>query len=117
MFFNAAALSQGLSELWKSRSLPDSIRSRGFAALFRENIDLAFPDNSVSELSVLEFFGDEDEIWPFPTSSGVSAAMTQPFCRRYTLAVLEGRHHCIDADHAEAFGSLWLDAIESGYFV
>ena len=116
MFFNAAALSQGLSELWKSPSLPDSIRTRGFAELFRENFDLAFADHSIGKLNVLEFFGDGDEILPFPVSSGVSAAMTRPFCRRYILAVLEGRHHSIDADHAEAFGSLWLDAIEAGYF-
>ncbi len=116
MFFNAAALSQGLSELWKASFLPAADRKRGFGALFHENFDLAYPDQSISNLAVIELFGDGDEILPYPNSSGVSADMTRPFCRRYKLAVLQGRHHCIDADHAQAFGSLWMDAIESKYF-
>jgi hypothetical protein len=61
-------------------------------------------------------FGDGDEILPYPKSSGVSADFTRQYCRRYKVAVLEGRHHCIDGDHAEAIGSVWLDAIEGRYF-
>lgn len=116
MFFNAAALSQGLAELWNADFLPKAIRDRGIAQLFRENFDLSFPDYSLSKLAALDLFGDGDEINPYPESSGVAADMTRPYCRKYKLAILEGRHHCIDADHAEAFGSLWLEAIDSGYF-
>jgi hypothetical protein len=32
------------------------------------------------------------------------------------MAFLDGYHHSVSADHAEAFGSLWLDAIQSGYY-
>jgi hypothetical protein len=116
MFFNAAALSQDLSELWRSDFLPQANRDRGIAELFRENFDLAFPDRSSSNLAVLDLFGDADEINPYPKSSAVAASMTRGYCRKYKIALLEGRHHCIDADHAEAFGSLWLEAIENGYF-
>jgi hypothetical protein len=116
MFFNAAALSQDLSELWRSDFLPEANRDRGIGELFRENFDLAFPDRSISNLAVLDLFGDADEINPYPKSSAVAASMTRGYCRKYKIALLEGRHHCIDADHAEAFGSLWLEAIENGYF-
>jgi hypothetical protein len=116
MFFNAAALSQGLSELWSSDFLPKTVRERGIAELFRENFDLAFPDYSLAKLAALDLFGDADEINPYPHSSGVAADVTRPYCRKYKIAILEGRHHCIDADHIQAFGSLWLDAIERGYF-
>lgn len=116
MFFNVAAQAEMLSRLWNAPFLPESVRARGFTALFRENADLAFPDESLREVAALDLYGTEDEVRLTSKVPAAIGAATRPYCRRYTLALLEGRHHCIDAEHAEAFGSLWLDAIAAGYF-
>jgi hypothetical protein len=116
MFFNVAAQCEALSRLWNAKFLPESVRARGFSALIQDNLDLAFPGPFLGGVSVLDVFGAEDEILPPPTVSGPANSVVRQYCRRYTTALLEGRHHCIDAEHSEAFGSLWLDAIEAGYF-
>lgn len=116
MFFNIAALSEALGRLWNAPFLPDAVRARGFTELFRENVDLAYPDASLNSVSVLDLYGTEDEVRLTTRHPETTGAATRPYCRRYTLAMLEGRHHSIDADHAEAFGALWLDAIAAGYF-
>ena len=116
MFFNVAAQCEALSRLWNAPFLSDEVRKRGFGALVRENLDLAFPDQSLAEVSVLDLFGTGDEILPPATVARPAASVVRSYCKRYTVALLEGRHHCIDAEHSEAFGSMWLDAIEAGYF-
>ena len=116
MFFNIAALSEALARLWNAPFLPAAVRARGFTALYRENVDLAFPDSSLQDVAVLDLYGADDEVRATAKHPETIGAETRPHCRRYTLALLEGRHHCIDADHAQAFGSLWLDAIAAGYF-
>jgi hypothetical protein len=116
MFFNIAALSEALGRLWNAPFLPAEVRARGFAELFRENVDLAYPDASLNDVAVLDLYGTEDEVRLTTRHPETTGAATRPYCRRYTLALLEGRHHSIDADHAEAFGALWLDAITAGFF-
>jgi hypothetical protein len=116
MFFNVAAQAEMLSRLWDAPFLPEAVRGRGFAALFRENFDLLFPDESLRDVAALDLYGTEDEVRATDRVPEVLGAATRPYCRRYTLARLEGRRHSIDAEHAEAFGSLWLDAIRGGYF-
>lgn len=116
MFFNIATLSEALGKLWNASFLPAETRARGFTQLYRENIDLAFPDTSLADVAVLDLYGVDDEVRLTAKYPETIGAATRPYCRRYTLALLEGRHHSIDADHAEAFGSLWLDAIQAGFF-
>jgi hypothetical protein len=116
MFFNVAALSEALAKLWNAPFLPEETRQRGFAALFRENFDLMFPDSSLGDVAALDLYGIEDEVRLTAKAPEAIGAATRPYCRRYTIALLEGQHHCIDSDHAEAFGSLWLDAVSAGYF-
>ncbi len=115
MFFNVAAQTEMLTRLWHAPFLPADVRARGLAALLRENIELNYPDESLGSVAALDLFGSGDEILPPPVSSG-AAALVAPYFREHRHALLQGRHHCIDADHAAAFGSCWLDAVTSGYF-
>ena len=115
MFFNVAALTESLAKLWNADFLPEEIRKRGFSTLLRENLDLAFPDDSLKGIRVLELSGTRDEIQP-PETVRAAAAVVRPHCGRYKIVFLEELHHSIAADQAPVFGSLWLDAIESGYY-
>jgi hypothetical protein len=115
MFFNVAALSESISRLWHSGILPAETRKRGFSELLRENIDLAFPDDSLSSVCALELGGTRDEIQS-PANVGIAASVVRPHCRRHKVVILDGLHHSIAADQVPVFGALWLDAIESGYF-
>ena len=45
-----------------------------------------------------------------------AADVVRPHCGPYNLVSLEGLHHSIAADQVPVFGSLWFDAIESGYY-
>lgn len=115
MFFNVAALTESVTRLWNAPFLPAEIRARGFAALLRENLDLAFPDSSLAPVRVLELSGTRDEILPDEIVR-VSAEVVRPYCDRYTAQQLEGLHHSIDAGQTPLFASVWLEAIVSGYF-
>lgn len=115
MFFNVGALTESLTRLWNGSFLPDEVRARGFADLVQKNIELSFPDSSLSDLAVLELSGTKDEIHP-PHVIEVAASVTAPYCRKYQQLLLPGLHHSICAHHVKVFGSIWIDAIQSGYF-
>jgi hypothetical protein len=115
MFFNVAAGAEAIARLWNADFLPADIRQRGFSALMQENLDLAFPDDSLAGVSALDLSGTRDEIQPPEIVLG-AASVVRPHCRRYKVVLLEGLHHSIAADQAPVFCGLWLDAIESGYF-
>ena len=115
MFFNVAALAETVSRLWNSSFLPDAVRRRGFTALVQENLDLCFPSEALGKVRVLDFYGTRDEVLT-PEVARCAETVVGPYCGCYRLAFLDGYHHSISADHAEAFGSLWLDAIRSGYY-
>jgi hypothetical protein len=115
MFYNVGAVTESITRLWNAPFLPDDVRKRGFSELLRENTELAFPDDSLNSIAVLELSGTKDEIQA-PSIVATAASVVRPFCRRYTLLFLEGLHHSIAADQVPVFGSLWLDSIEAGYF-
>lgn len=115
MFFNVAALAETISRLWNAPFLPDDVRKRGFAALMQENLDLCFPSEALRAVRVLDFYGTRDEILTPDVARNVEATVGR-YCGMYRMAFLDGYHHSVSADHAEAFGSLWLDAIRSGYY-
>ena len=115
MFFNVAALSETIARLWNADFLPDDVRRRGFADLLRENLDLCFPGEHLRGVSVLELFGAQDEILPPDVARAAGEAM-RPYAKKFRQAFLPGLHHSVAADHAAAFGSVWLDAIEAGWF-
>ena len=115
MFFNVAALAETVSRLWNASFLPDDVRRRGFAALLQQNIDACFPSDALGTLPVLDLYGTRDEILT-PDAARTVARVVGPYCGKYRMAFLDGYHHSVSADHAEAFGSLWLDAIQSGYY-
>jgi hypothetical protein len=115
MFFNIAAMTEGIARLWFSGGLPDDVRVRGFSDLLRSNIDLAFPDTSLSNVRVLNLTGTDDEIQPPAVVRGVSAVV-RPYCRTYKNVFLEGLHHSITAKQVRLFGSVWLEAIAAHYF-
>jgi len=115
MFYNVAALSETVSRLWNAAFLPEEVRKRGFAQLMQETLELSFPGPSLNTLRALDLYGTKDEVLPPDVARSVSA-VTGPYCRKYLLGFLDGYHHAISSDHVEAFGSLWLDAIKSGFF-
>jgi hypothetical protein len=115
MFYNVAALSESIARLWNAPFLPQSDRTRGFPALLQENLDLCFPSDALATIGVLDLYGTRDEVLTSDVARAVLATVG-PFCRSYRMAFLDGYHHSISSDHVEAFGSLWLDAIKSGYF-
>jgi hypothetical protein len=115
MFYNVAALSESIARLWNAPFLPQSDRKRGFPALLEENLDLCFPSDALATIRVLDLYGTRDEVLTSDVARAVLATVG-PFCRSYRMAFLDGYHHSISSDHVEAFGSLWLDAIKSGYF-
>ncbi len=115
MFFNVAALSETIARLWNADFLPDDVRCRGFADLLKTNLDLCFPGEHLRNVSVLELFGADDEILP-PQTARLAADVMRPYTKRFRQAFLPGLHHSVAADHAQAFGSVWLDAIEAGWF-
>ena len=115
MFFNVAATSECIARLWAADFLPQEQRKHGFGALLQENLDLAFPDDSLAGINVLELSGTRDEIQP-PDVVRTAASVVRPHCRHYKIVYLEGLHHSIAADQAPIFGALWLDAIEAGYY-
>jgi hypothetical protein len=115
MFFNIAALSETIARLWFSEQLPEETRRRGFSELLKTNIDLAFPDASLADVSVLNLTGTRDEIQPPDVVRSISA-IVRPYCRKYTNLFLEGLHHSISAEQANLFSSVWLEAIKAGYF-
>lgn len=116
MFFNIAALSEALGRLWNAPFLPPQVRARGFAALYQDNIETLFPNAALGATTVLDLYGAEDEVLLTSRDPSLIGEATRPYCRRYTRALLEGLHHSIDAEHAQAFGAFWLDAIEAGFF-
>jgi hypothetical protein len=115
MFFNVAALSETIARLWNADFLPEETRRRGFAALLKDNLDLCFPGEHLRDVSALELFGADDEILP-PPSARAAADVMRPYLRKFRQAFLPGMHHSVASDHARAFGSVWLDAIEAGWF-
>jgi len=115
MFFNVAALAETVSRLWNAPFLPDAVRRRGFSALMQGNLELCFPSEALRMLHVLDLYGTRDEVLTADVVRSV-AANVGPYCGRYRQAFLDGYHHSIASDHAAAFGSLWLDAIRSGYY-
>jgi hypothetical protein len=114
MFFNVAALSETVSRLWNAPFLPEAVRRRGFAALMQETLELSFPSDALRSIRVVDLYGTRDEILT-PEVARCVRSMVAPYCASYRLAFLDGYHHAIASDHVEAFGSLWLDAIRSGY--
>jgi hypothetical protein len=114
MFFNVAALSETVSRLWNTPFLPEPVRRRGFAALMQETLDLSFPSPVLRSICVLDLYGTRDEILA-PDVARCVRDVVAPYCARYRLAFLDGYHHAVSADHVAAFGSLWLDALRSGY--
>lgn len=114
MFFNVAALSECISRLWNSAFLPDAARSRGLSALMHENINLCFPGEALAKVRVLDLYGTRDEILTPDVAQSVQTHVGR-YCGSYRMAYLEGYHHSITSDHVEAYASLWLDAIKSGY--
>jgi hypothetical protein len=116
MFFNVAALTESLTRLSRADFLPADIRADGLPRIFRENIDLCYPDKALKDVNVLELFGSRDEIMLGTQDPMVAPSICSPYCRRYLVAFLEGLHHCTDAEHSRTFGSAWLDAIHAGYF-
>jgi hypothetical protein len=115
MFFNVAALAETVSRLWNAEFLPERVRLRGFSALMQENLDLCFPSDALGTVRALDLYGTRDEVLT-PDVARCAETVVGPYCGRYRMAFLDGYHHSIAADHAEAFGSLWLDAIGSGYY-
>ncbi len=115
MFFNVAALTEGISRLWNASFLPPETRDRGFSRLVQENLELCFPDDSLSGINVLELSGTRDEIHP-PEVVRLASSVVQPHCKRHLLLFLEGLHHSISADQVPLFASVWLDALHAGYF-
>jgi hypothetical protein len=114
MFFNVAALSETVSRLWNAPFLPEAVRQRGFAALMQETLDLSFPSEALNTIRVLDLYGTRDEILT-PDVVRCVRSVVAPYCARYRLAFLDGYHHAVSSDHVAAFGSLWLDALRSGY--
>jgi hypothetical protein len=115
MFFNVAALAESISRLWNAPFLPQQVRQRGFSAVMQENIDLCFPSDALRSIRVIDLYGTRDEVLTADAVKSVNTVVGG-YCGSYRTAFLEGYHHSVAADHAQAFGSLWLDAIRSGYY-
>jgi len=116
MFFNIAALTETIMKLWRADFLPAAERTRGLAAIIRENLDLCFPDDSLNQVNVLELYGTEDEIMLGTKDPTLASTITAPYCKNFKMIFLEGLHHCTDAKHSSIFGAVWLDAIMDDYF-
>jgi hypothetical protein len=114
MFFNVAALSECVSRLWNASFLPAAVREAGFAALMQENLNLCFPGEALKSIRVLDLYGTRDEVLTPDVARSVESVVG-PYCASYRMAFLQDYHHSIIADHVEAYGSLWLDAIRSNY--
>lgn len=114
MFFNVAALAECVSRLWNASFLPAEERRAGLAALMQQNLDLCFPGEALRSVRVLDLYGTRDEILTPDVARSVESNVG-PYCASYRMAFLDGYHHSIAADHVEAYGSLWLDAIQSNY--
>jgi hypothetical protein len=115
MFFNIASLAETIARLWNAPFVPDEVRKRGLSDVMRENIDLSFPNEGLGAVRALDLYGTRDEVLTPDVARGVEKVVA-PYCASYRMAFLDGYHHSVSADHAEAFGSLWLDAIRSGYY-
>jgi hypothetical protein len=116
MFLNIAALTEMLTRLSRADFLPAELKRDGLAKLFKENFELIYPDQSLASLKVLELFGTKDEIFLGTPDLMQAIQTTSVYCKKYKVRFLENLHHCTDSDQSRRFGSVWLEAIVSGYF-
>tara|TARA_R110000824_G_scaffold43078_2_gene126161 strand:+ start:604 stop:1884 length:1281 start_codon:yes stop_codon:yes gene_type:complete len=115
MFFNIAALAQHAVELYESDFLPATKRQAGYNALFEEIVEVAMPGDYLNGIPVWDMYGTEDEVYPYDGAQR-ARKIQEPYTGPHSIARIEGFNHSIGRNQLPVIGSVWLRAIESGYF-
>lgn len=115
MHYNVAALTEHTTRLWQSDFLPEKDREGGFAKFVAKILEPCFPAEELREVAVWEMNGTLDQVIQ-PAKVDAARTVTEPYCKRYRVARLEGYYHDILHDTCKTVGRLWLKVIESGHF-
>ncbi|MFK8252316.1 hypothetical protein [Ancylobacter terrae] len=115
MFFNIGALSEGALRLYTAEFLPAERRQLGYAALLQEQIAIAEPGPGLKGVPVWDMNGTLDEVYP-PAWMEAARDLTAEATGTHRITRIEGFNHSIVERQVQVIGSVWLRAIQDGFF-